>query len=345
MSRNTSSSAPAGVVRRSQLHGISGVAQLDEGDALHHATVVDVEARNDALRQHTWPPVTAPPVTAAASIASTRSMSPVYSARPTIAASTATLAQPSQIVDGGDAPGGDHRHRGLRGQLLVGREVRPLHPAVATDVGVDDAPHPGLRQLPDPRRRRHVGRLRPALHPQQPVARVDGDDQAVTRQRHGLAQQRGVLDGGGAQHHAAHTRVQRGSDRVQVPHAAAGLHGALGRAHDTVQDLGVRLPPVARAVEVDDVDAARTQHGPAHRHAHRVVGEHRLLRVVALVEAHAFAVADVDRRDDLHRLSDRPRQAAPEAAAGSTGAIDPRSRASRRKFSYSRSPISPDFSG
>jgi hypothetical protein len=54
-------------VHGSELDGVAGVAQLDEGDAFDDAAVVDVEARDNALRQHY----------ATTSSASRRSMSPV----------------------------------------------------------------------------------------------------------------------------------------------------------------------------------------------------------------------------------------------------------------------------
>ncbi len=43
---------PLGVVARGDLDRIAGVAQPDEVDALDDAAVLDVEAGDDALRQH-----------------------------------------------------------------------------------------------------------------------------------------------------------------------------------------------------------------------------------------------------------------------------------------------------
>ena len=50
----------------------------------------------------------------------------------------------------------------------------------------------------------------------------------------------------------------------------------------------------AGAVEVDEVEARRALGLPASRHGDGVVGEDGLTGVVALVEADAAAVADVD---------------------------------------------------
>ena len=52
MSRNTSSSAPLLVVAVGQFHGIAGIAQVDEVDALDDAAAGDVEAGNDAFGEH-----------------------------------------------------------------------------------------------------------------------------------------------------------------------------------------------------------------------------------------------------------------------------------------------------
>jgi hypothetical protein len=43
-----------GVVTAGGLDGIAGVPQPHKADALHDAAVLDVEARDDALREHTW---------------------------------------------------------------------------------------------------------------------------------------------------------------------------------------------------------------------------------------------------------------------------------------------------
>ena len=52
MSRKTSSSAPCSSYTLGERDWIAGVAQLDERDALYDTSVGDVEAGNDALREH-----------------------------------------------------------------------------------------------------------------------------------------------------------------------------------------------------------------------------------------------------------------------------------------------------
>ena len=74
------------------------------------------------------------------------------------------------------------------------------------------------------------------------------------------------------------------------------------------------------------MDPARALLDPARRGRDGVVLEHGLAVVVALVEADGAAAAHIDGGDDLHHAS----PGAP-ASAGA-GAIEPVSRASRRKF-------------
>src|SRR5574341_362912 len=68
-------------------HGIAGVRQVDEPDALDDAAVLDVEAGDDALGQHP-----ARPHAGTAAWAARRSSLPSYSARPTIAPTTPGIA-------------------------------------------------------------------------------------------------------------------------------------------------------------------------------------------------------------------------------------------------------------
>ena len=60
-----------GVVGQRRLDRIAGVAEVDEADSLHHASVLDVEAGNHALGEH----ASLEPI--AVSHASRRSMAPM----------------------------------------------------------------------------------------------------------------------------------------------------------------------------------------------------------------------------------------------------------------------------
>ena len=62
---------------------------------------------------------------------------------------------------------------------------------------------------------------------------------------------------------------------------------------------GVSRGPGPRAVEVDDVEPARPGRRERPRDRGRIVGERRLAREVALLEADHAAAAKVDRRQDL----------------------------------------------
>src|SRR6185437_4317200 len=78
------------IVQARELDRVSGVAELDEGDAFDHAAGVDIEAGDDAAAQHCGAPGGAGCTTGwarTAASASGRSSVPSYSALPTIAPS------------------------------------------------------------------------------------------------------------------------------------------------------------------------------------------------------------------------------------------------------------------
>src|SRR5262249_6876900 len=73
-----------GVVARRDLDRVAGVDQLDEADALHDASVLHVEARDDPSREHH--------ASAATASASPSAKLPAYRARPTMTPSTPSAA-------------------------------------------------------------------------------------------------------------------------------------------------------------------------------------------------------------------------------------------------------------
>ena len=83
------------------------------------------------------------------------------------------------------------------------------------------------------------------------------------------------------------------------------------------------LPPLERGVEIDDVDPARAGRVEAPRDRDRIVVVGRLHAVVAPQQPHDLALAEIDRRKEIHGLH----------ATAST------------KFFNSCIPTAPDFSG
>src|SRR5947199_255944 len=92
----------------------------------------------------------------------------------------------------------------------------------------------------------------------------------------------------------------RRSHRRRVAGPAAHLHGDAHRGADGGDQVRLHRPSGARAVEVDDVQPARTRRLEAARHRDRVVAVHGLALESALEESDAAAAAEVDRGIDDH---------------------------------------------
>jgi hypothetical protein len=110
------------------------------------------------------------------------------------------------------------------------------------------------------------------------------------------------LTGRGADDHEADAVVEIALDGVEVADAAAELNRDLlaDDAHDLAdRELVARLAGDG-AVEIDQMQPLRAQLEPVLRHRGGVLGEHGRRLHVALLQAHAVTVLDVDRGNDLH---------------------------------------------
>ena len=119
--------------------------------------------------------------------------------------------------------------------------------------------------------------------------------------------------------------------RLDGAQAAAELDRHAGARGDALEVLEVHRAPVARAVEVHDVQPRRALGDPAPRGLERVGVVDLAALEVALLEPHRLAAEDVDRRDRARALV--PYDVAPTAAQ-----IDVKLRSSCR-------PCALDFSG
>ena len=119
---------------------------------------------------------------------------------------------------------------------------------------------------------------------------------------HASCRKPGILDRGRADDDVADAVVEVALDRVEVADAAAELHRDFlaDHAHDLADGALVARLAGDGAVEVHEVQALRALLEPVLRHRRRVLGEHGDRLHVALLQAHAMAVLDVDRGNDLH---------------------------------------------
>ena len=174
--------------------------------------------------------------------------------------------------------------------------------AVAADVGVDDRLDAVvlelLREVDDV----VAGHLRPAVGRDLAVARVETDDDVAGKRIAGVVQEPGILHGGGADDHVADAVVEIALDRVEVADAAAELDRNL--VADDADDLADRELVLRLAgdgaVQIDDVQPLRAQLQPVPRHRGGILREDRRGLHVALPQAHAMSVLDIDRGNDLH---------------------------------------------
>ena len=83
------------------------------------------------------------------------------------------------------------------------------------------------------------------------------------------------------------------------PPSCTGIFSPID-ADDLADRLLVLRPAGDRAVQVDQVQPLCALLEPVLRHRPRILGEHRPDLHVALLQAHAMAVLDVDGGDDQH---------------------------------------------
>ena len=156
-----------------------------------------------------------------------------------------------------------------------------------------------------------AGHLRPAVGRDLAFARVEADHDVAGKRGAGVVQEARVLHGRGADDDVGDAVVEIALDGVEVADAAAELHGDLlaDHAHDLAdRELVARLAGDG-AVEVDEVQPLRALLEPVLRHRRGVLGEHGGRVHVALLQANAVAVLDVDGGDDLHgsEMAEGPR--------------------------------------
>ena len=134
------------------------------------------------------------------------------------------------------------------------------------------------------------------------VARIEPGDDVAGEGVTGIRKEAGVLHRGRADHDVGDAGVEIGLDRIEIPDPAAKLHRqcVAGRLSDVADRLLVLRPACRGAVQIDHVQTPRALRGPVLRHRRRVVGEHGRGLHVALFEAHAVAVLQVNGGDDQH---------------------------------------------
>src|SRR5205085_10267406 len=197
---------------------------------------------------------------------------------------------------------GDHRDGQRLRQLHRGVDVDAGEHAVPADVGVDDGLDAPVLELLGEVDDLVAGQLAPAVGGHLAVLRIEPDDDVAAEGGAGVLEEARVLGRGGADDHVAQPAVDVLLDRVQVTDAAPQLHGDV--VADRPQD-GTHGGVVLRlagegAVQVHQVETPGAAFQPGPRHGGGVLAERGGLVHVALLEAYAVAVFQVDRGNQEH---------------------------------------------
>ena len=109
-----------------------------------------------------------------------------------------------------------------------------------------------------------------------------------------LLDQRRIAHRRGADDDARDAFAEPGVDRRAVADAAAELHRDFHRGEDALDRRGVHRLAGKGAVEIDEVEIFKALLLERARLRRRIAVEHRRARHVALLQAHGFAVFQID---------------------------------------------------
>src|SRR5450830_1139693 len=195
----------------------------------------------------------------------------------------------------------DRNGQGLS-QLDGGVDVDAGQHAIATDVGVDDGFNAPIFELLGQVDHFVAGELAPAIGGDLAVLGIEAHDDVAAEGGAGVFQKAGVLDGRCADDHVAQTAIDVLLDGVQIADTAAELHrNVIAHCLEDGLDGRIVLGLAGKgAIEVDQVQAAGALVDPVQGHGGRVFTKGGGLVHVTLLEAHAVAVFEIDRGNELH---------------------------------------------
>src|SRR3954451_16087740 len=208
----------------------------------------------------------------------------------------ARLQQRLDVLDGSKTAGCDDRDRDALGQRNRCIEIEALQQAVARDVGKDDGGDAGILETLCDFERGHLRGLGPAFDGDLAVAGVEANSDAARKFFRGTLHQFRIAHRGRPNDHARDPLVEPGFHGLEIANAAAELHrhgdGLQHRLHSQrIHRLAGKGP-----VEIDDVQIFKPLLGEGPRLCGGIEVEHGRARHVALFEAHALAVFQVNGR-------------------------------------------------
>ncbi len=186
------------------------------------------------------------------------------------------------------------------GERAVQVQIGAGEHAVAGDVGAQQMGQPGLGVARQQHLQRGLGVLGPAVQRQRPAP--VGAEPGVERNGQPLAAERGQPVQHGlrlahrqrADHHPRRAGFQQRLDILAPAHAAAGLHLQPGLRGDLPQQRTQGIAAGAGGVEIDQMQPTCASLRVARRKRQRIVAVAGFVQIVALLEPHHPAGADVD---------------------------------------------------
>ena len=216
------------------------------------------------------------------------------------------------IGDGGHPARSNHRQRRRHRERHGRFDIDALQHAITANIGEKHRGDAGvfetLRQIGD-RQRRHIG---PTTSRHHAVTRVDSDDDAARMILGQAANQIGIVQSGGAHHHAPHTRrqpafhVRGGADAATNLNLAAAKPGQR-RLHAS----GIAAVTGERTIQIDNMQMRRARGAEQCCLRRRVVSINRGAVHVAFGQPHALAALQIDGGKNNHDFSQLERNASP----------------------------------
>src|SRR4051794_11483177 len=204
------------------------------------------------------------------------------------------------VLDRGEAAGGNHGNRDRIRQRDGRTEIQALEQAIARDVGEDDGGDAGVLEPLRDLQHRYLRGLGPTFDRDLAVTRIEPDRDPAGEFSCSSLHQFRIAHRGGADDDPGNALVEPGFNSREIANAATELHRYRDRLQHRLDGLRVHRLAGKRTVEIDDVEILKALRNEARRLRGGIEVEHGRARHVALFEAHALAVFEVDRRKENH---------------------------------------------
>ena len=204
------------------------------------------------------------------------------------------FGQPPHVLDRSEAARGNNWNFQRFGERDRAFDVEAGERAVTRDVGKDDRRDARVLKPAREIERGNVRGLRPAFHGDHALAGVDADGDPARKESRGLTHEIGIADRRGSNDDPRDAALEPAAHGLQVANAAAELNLHREPGENAPYGLGVDRLAGERAVEIDDMEIFEPLGGERPRLSGGVGAEYGRPRPVALDQANALAVLEID---------------------------------------------------